>query len=580
MKRFIQFFLFIFFLSLFDNGYAQKEVKIFINDSIPFIPDKKCKFPKKIKSLSHLNPALLHLTTHYQSKGYITFSIDSTAESDHAVELFLYQGKRYNLDMIEVDQDALTRIKEANLTSYVIDNKMSIVNYPVVAEKLIKYFENSGYPFIEVALDSTVLTENVISSKLKIERDQFIQFDSVIIKGNAKLAKSYLYPYLGLKRKKKPYNESIIRQIPSKISDLPFVSELSPSGIEFVEQYAYLYLFLDKVKTNQFDGYIGVVPVDEVTGKVAVNGELNLNLNNIFSIGEQITLLWRAPERYSQYLKVHADFQYLLWTPFGLTAHLQLDKKDTSYLNMNYLAGIQYSFKGNNFLRLFLDLSTSAILNVDLLTLNRNDFTYLDYRKTLYGVLFSYRKLDYLFNPRKGFSMQLQASTGKMNVLKNSKAEEYLYEDLSMDRMRYQLNVNLQGYIPLHPRWVILLTSQGGLLLGEGIVRNELIKFGGMNSLRGFDENSFEVSSFITELLELRFIFARRSYLSAFFNAAWYERKITHDFATDTPWGFGLGIAFDINAGMFYLSYALGKQFNNPISFQSGRIHFGIIMNF
>ena len=551
-----------------------------MHDSIPFVPDKKCKFPKKVKSLAHLNPALPEIITYYQSIGYITFSIDTVIEKDNSIELFVYQGDCYNLDMIEVNREALTRMKEANLTSYVHDGKLSIAHYPAVTEKLIRYFENSGYPFIEVSLDSTVLTENTISSKLKIERHTFIQFDSIVIKGNAKLVKSYLYPYLGLKRKKKPYNESIIRQIPNRISELPFVSELSPSGVEFVEQYAYLYLFLDKVKNNQFDGYIGVVPVSEETGKVTVNGELNLRLNNIFSIGEQITLLWRAPERYSQYLKVHADLQYLLWTPFGIAANLQLDKKDTSYLNMNYLAGIQYSFKGNNFLKLFLDITTSTILNADLLTLNENDFSCIDYRKMLYGVQFSFRKLDYLFNPHKGFSMQLQASTGKMSILKNSKAEEELYENFSMHKMRYQLNADLRGYIPLHSRWVMLLASQSGLLLGEEIVRNELMKFGGMNTLRGFDENSFEVSSFLTGVCELRFIFARRSYLNAFFNAAWYERNVAQHFVTDTPYGFGLGIAFDVKAGMFYLSYALGKQFNNPISFKSGKIHFGVVMNF
>ena len=574
-------FLLLFLLPLFDNARAQKEVKLFVNDSVSFTPDKKCRFPKKIKSLAQLNPVLPSLTAYYQGKGYLTFSIDSIAENGHTIELFVYQGERYPLDMIEVNREALTRMKEANLGAYLDENgKLSIANYPVVSEKLIRYFENSGYPFIEVSLDSTVLTENAISSQLKIERHSLIQFDSIIIKGNAKLAKSYIYPYLGLKRKKKPYNESVIRQIPTRISEIPFVSEVLPCGVEFVEQSAYLYLFLDKVKTNQFDGYVGLVPVDEVTGKVSVNGELNLKLNNIFSIGEQIALLWRAPERYSQYLKVHADFQYLLWTPFGVTANLQLDKKDTSYLNMNYLVGLQYSFKGNNFLKLFLDLSTSSVLNTDLLSPSSSDLTCLDYRKMLYGVQFSYRKLDYLFNPRKGFAMQLQTSAGNMNILKNSRTEEEFYENLSLHKIRYQLNVNLQGYIPLHARWIMLLASQSGLLLGEGIVRNELMKFGGMSTLRGFDENSLEASSFLTGLFELRFIFARRSYLNAFFNAAWYERNIPHNFVMDTPYGFGLGIAFDIKAGMFYLSYALGKQFHNPISFKTGKIHFGIVMNF
>ncbi len=562
------------------DAFAQKEVRFRMQDTLSFTPDKKCKFPKRAKTLQRLNTPLSSLIAYYQSKGYITFSIDSIAENEQSIDLFIYQGECYDLDAIEVDQETLGKLKESGATSYLSDNKLSLINYPATTQKIIRYFENCGYPFVEVSLDSIHLTENNISAKLNIERNAFIRFDSVIVKGNVKLAKSYLYPYLGLKRKKKPYNESVIQEIPKRISELPFVTETFPSGIEFVEDYAYLYLFLDKVKTNQFDGYVGLVPVDEESGKVTVNGELKLSLNNIFSLGEQISLHWRAPERYSQYLDLTANFQYLFWTPFGISGNLQLDKKDTSYLNMNYLLGVQYSFKGNNFLKLFLDISTSTVLNADLLMLGSSDPAYLDYRKMLYGVQFSYRKLDYLFNPRKGFSMQLQASAGKVNVLKNSKVEEEFYENISMSDMRYRLSAHLQGYIPLHSRWVMLLASQSSFLLGNELVRNELIKFGGANSLRGFDENSIEASSVVSGLFELRFIFARRSYINAFFNAAWYERNISNNFLTDTPYGFGLGVAFDIKAGMFYLSYALGKQFDNPISLKSGKIHFGVMVNF
>jgi hypothetical protein len=46
------------------------------------------------------------------------------------------------------------------------------------------------------------------------------------------------------------------------------------------------------------------------------------------------------------------------------------------------------------------------------------------------------------------------------------------------------------------------------------------------------------------------------------------------------PFGFGAGIAFTTKAGLFYLSYALGKQLDNPISFKTGKIHFGLAVQF
>ncbi len=132
------------------------------------------------------------------------------------------------------------------------------------------------------------------------------------------MSKSFLYPYLGLRRNK-GYNENVFRQIPSRLAELPFATESEASGIEFIEDKAYLHLYLNKMKTNQFDGYIGLVPADENTGKVSLSGELNLNLHNIFTLGERVSLHWNTPKRYSQYLNIQADFPYLLWTPFGVS---------------------------------------------------------------------------------------------------------------------------------------------------------------------------------------------------------------------------------------------------------------------
>lgn len=46
------------------------------------------------------------------------------------------------------------------------------------------------------------------------------------------------------------------------------------------------------------------------------------------------------------------------------------------------------------------------------------------------------------------------------------------------------------------------------------------------------------------------------------------------------PVGFGAGITFETRLGIFSFNYALGKQFNNPILFKEGKVHFGIVNYF
>ena len=75
-------------------------------------------------------------------------------------------------------------------------------------------------------------------------------------------------------------------------------------------------------------------------------------------------------------------------------------------------------------------------------------------------------------------------------------------------------------------------------------------------------------------------ILEQNSYLYVFGDGAWYENNNVSQYVKDTPYGFGAGISFETKAGIFSISYALGKQFNNPIQLRSGKIHFGIVNYF
>jgi hypothetical protein len=61
-----------------------------------------------------------------------------------------------------------------------------------------------------------------------------------------------------------------------------------------------------------------------------------------------------------------------------------------------------------------------------------------------------------------------------------------------------------------------------------------------------------------------------------FGNGAWYENIAVNRNIRDLPYGLGAGLSFETKAGIFVVSYALGSQFGNPISFRSAKVHLGI----
>ncbi len=456
--------------------------------------------------------------------------------------------------------------------------KESLSEYPTRAEGIIRNLENHGYPFASVTLQASDPENGDMTPVIVIDSNIFVTFDSIVLKGDVKLSRNFLYPYLGL-RKGTPYNEQLMRAVDGKLEELPFATVVQPSGVAFVKDKAYLYVYLNHRRTNQFDGYVGLVPADEKTGKVSVQGDLSLSLQNILRQGESLNLHWYSSERRSQHLDLAIKFPYLFRTRFGVEGTFLLDKKDTSYLNLNYHIGIPYAFLNNSYIEPYFDYTGSTILNPDLLQFG-SDTSFIDFRKTLYGLKLHFRKLDYLFNPRKGVDIWADLSAGRRKIIQNSHVDASFYEDLTMQKTTYRLCGFVQGFIPIWKCFVLAPSLQGGSLLSGPHYFNELFNLGGPGRIRGFNPNDIYASTYMLYSLEFRYLFGKKSFANLFFDGGVYERQMENGYLFDTPFGFGAGVHLAVSSGIFYLEYALGRQLGNPISFKTGKIHFGIQVNF
>ena len=73
------------------------------------------------------------------------------------------------------------------------------------------------------------------------------------------------------------------------------------------------------------------------------------------------------------------------------------------------------------------------------------------------------------------------------------------------------------------------------------IYQNELYRFGGTNSLRGFNEESIFATTKTILTFEYRFLLDQNSAVFAFFNQGFYENT-SLNYVKDMPYGFGFGI--------------------------------------
>lgn len=455
---------------------------------------------------------------------------------------------------------------------------LTLENYARSAEKIVQYLENHGYPFASVQLTTEWLNDTTPLYRMSVDRGRYTTVDSIVLKGNIKLSKNYLWPYLGLRRKG-AYSEKSVQDAARKLSELPFATVVQQPGISFEEDRTLLYVYLDKRPVNRFDGYIGFQPVSELTGELAVMGEASLALQNIFHIGERLSLEWRSTERYSQYLNVNAEFPYLFRTRFGVDGHFRLDKQDTTYLTLNYHFGIPYRFRHDSYIRPYIDITRSQLLSTSN-SASQADTSCMAHRNLLYGLTLRFTKVDYLYYPRRGVDLYADVAAGRRTLEPGRQQGVSETDGVSEAKTSYRLMGQVTGYIPVYKSITIMLRTQAGSMLTGPHYRNEMFKIGGEGKLRGFTENELYASTYLLYTAELRYLFGRNSDVHVFFDGGVYEQQGYYNYLFDTPFGFGVGVNVGVKSGVFYFEYALPKQRGNRISFKTGKIHFGVRVAF
>jgi outer membrane protein assembly factor BamA len=571
------FFLFVVLtIHAFQFSVAQKSITVISNEKIE--PCKKCNKILKINSSkNNLDSIISNYINCIRNYGYLAASADSTRLKNDSVLVYIFQGTKYKWGNINFEFKNNEWAPSSTPNFHKLAGKP--VNYNTFSRlknNILISYENTGYPFVSIASDSIELQPGVLSLNCIIKNGDLITFDSLDITGTKKISGNYFSHYLGIVPKKN-YQEKKIREISKRIKELSFLSESKSAEIFFIEKKAKVRLYLKDKKANQFNGILGLMPDNQKPGHYFLTGDITLNLSNSFKHGDQIDFSWKKLETSSQNLTATVQWPYLLNKPIGLSGSLKLYKKDSTYVNVASKIGVPFFLTGSNTLSFYYENCSSTLLSSTGFSALTRLPSVQGYNVNMFGIQLWYSNLDYKFNPRKGFQVKFLAAYGKKTIEKHPKINTELYNGVQLNSFRNELSGDFIGYLPVYKKLAIKFRGQVGYINSHNTLQNELYRIGGLASLRGFDEESIYASVYGIGTSELRFLFEQNSAFFVFYDLASYQNL---DHQVDNPSGFGAGIEFQTGAGIFSLTYALGRQFNNPIEFRNARIHFGFINRF
>ena len=534
-----------------------------------------------------------HLPGTLVAKGFSAASVDSVYYDSLAAHVSLYLGPKFK--WIEVNTEHVEK-KALDHSGWNKNKKIDFNELQNIQQKILHYYENTGYPFAEIKLDSVQLEEDTIKGNLSVNKGVLYHIDSIHVNGKVKIKNLFLQRYLGITNGS-VYNYEKLQAVGKRLSGLLYLQEQQPAGLSMLGTGAKLDLYLQPKRSSQVNFLIGFLPGDNITGKAQLTGDINLDLKNALGGGESILLNWQELQRKSPRLNLGYQHPYIFNSPFGIDFTFDLLKKDSSYLQLNSQLGLQYILSANQSGKIFIQNQRAYLLQGGYDTNQIRETKILppniDVNSNSVGIDYEWTNTNYKFNPRTGNELRFTTAVGLKKITKNNDISNLkdpanpdfnfnsLYDSLKLRAYQLRVVVSAAHYFPAGKSSTLKTAINSGIFQSQDVFRNELFQIGGYKLLRGFNEESIYASRYAVFTAEYRFLVGLNSFIFGFTDIGLTKTNYQATNFSNSFIGVGLGVNFETKVGLLNVSYAMGKR--NDVKFDirnASKIHLGYVNYF
>ncbi|WP_026978420.1 ShlB/FhaC/HecB family hemolysin secretion/activation protein [Flavobacterium tegetincola] len=423
-------------------------------------------------------------------------------------------------------------------------------------QQQLNALELKGFSFATLKLVDFKKQDNALFAQLKVATNTIRTLDAIVINGYDNFPVAHKKNMQRL-FSKKTFNKNALSTLYKEFNKFRFVNQTRYPEILFSEDSTKVYVYLEKAKSNKFDGYIGFA--NDENSKLTFTGYLDLALTNILNAGEEFNLYWKSDDNKQVTFNAGIEIPYIFKTPLGVRANLNIFRQDSTFQNTKTALDLGYYFTYNK--KLFLGYQSTESSDIQ----NTNTALINDFESRFLTSTFEYKNYidDPLFPEKTKFI--LKSGIGQ----RDSKLE--------ISKQTF-LDLNISHNLYLNKNNSIHLRTQSFYLQSTSYITSELYRFGGIQSIRGFNENSLQANSYVSLLTEYRFTVAPNLYLHSVLDYGYYQDQTTGTKNNLLGLGFGLGILS--KNGILNLIYANGSTNDQAIQLANSIIHIKFITKF
>lgn len=421
----------------------------------------------------------------------------------------------------------------------------------------IALLEKKGYSLANLQLINQQKNENSLFSELLLKLNSKRNITDIVIVGYDKFPTG-IKKAITKKAKKVPFNQDNLKQINDEFDKLQFVNQLKYPEILFTTDSTKIFVYLEKSKPNKFDGFIGFSNDDK--SKLTFNGYLDLQLQNILNTGEKFNLYWKNDGNKQTSFNIGTELPYIFKTPFGIKANLRIFKQDSTFQNTVTDLNLGYYFSYNT--KAFIGYQKTTSVDIQ----NTNSFSLNDFTNTFLTSSFehvTFSQDNFIFPERTKVFTKIGFGS---RTISSAKSNQFFGQ------------LEVSHYFELNQKNSIFIKNQSYYLQSDDYIINELYRFGGINSIRGFNENSLQANVFSGIMAEYRYLVATNLYVHSITDYGYFQDKTAT--IDDKLLGLGFGFGLFTKNGLFNLVYANGSTSDQAIKLSNSIVHISFKTNF
>ncbi len=544
--------LFCFQFSLGQNFYlrivgtSEKEIKTI--DSLQYeskhstvasILEEQKRFETKLTNQGFFDWLLLEQNKTNDSSFVFKYSLGKVIKKNT-----IYIGKLSNEEKMLLQLEKDTLIITTNEVESFMKTKVALL-------------EKKGYSLANLQLVNQRKIGNDLFSDLQLKLNSKRNITDLVIVGYDKFPAG-IKKAITKKAKKATFNQDNLKQINDTFDKLQFINQIKYPEILFTTDSTKIFVYVEKSKPNKFDGFIGFSNDDQ--SKLTFNGYLDLQLQNILNSGEKFSLYWKNDGNRQTSFNIGTELPYIFKSPIGIKANLRIFNQDSTFQNTVTDLNLGYYFTYNT--KAFIGYQKTTSVDIQKI----NSFSLNDFTNTFLTSSFEHLELnpDSFIFPERG-KVFVKLGTGNRTITSQKTSQFFTQLDVN-----YHFNLNLKNSI--------FVRNQTFYLQSDDYVINELFRFGGINSIRGFNENSLQANAYSGIIAEYRYLVASNLYLHSITDFGYFQDKTSN--TKDRLLGLGFGFGLFTKNGLFNLVYANGSTSDQAIELSNSIVHISFKADF